>query len=67
MTTEDKLELIEVYRRITELERKVFKWKHRRQQLLRHLLENFHVWITLVMGLGIGVYIGSLMGFLWSK
>jgi hypothetical protein len=63
MTTEDKLELIEVYRRITELEQKVFKWKYR----WRWLRLNIELWVPACVAAAVLVYMGFLIGAMWHS
>ncbi len=58
MTTDEKLELIEVYRRITALENKVFKWKRR----WVWILGNVGVWLPMVIAASTLIYLGYIIG-----
>jgi hypothetical protein len=64
MTTDEKLELIEVYRRITALENRVFKWKRR----FLWIACNAETWGPIVVVAMIFGYLGFFIGYLcYSK
>ena len=62
MTVEEKLEMIDLHKRVSDLEAKVFKWKRRRAWLI----DNYEVWLPMVIFACMCFYIGFIVGDLWN-
>jgi hypothetical protein len=62
MSVDEKLEMIDLHKRVSDLETKVFKWKRRRVWLI----DNYEVWVPMVIFACMFFYMGFLVGDLWN-
>lgn len=58
MTADEKIELINLHERVDKLERKVFKWRHRKEWMY----DNAAIWVPMAFGIFTFFYLGYIFG-----